>query len=131
MDVSQFETLSDLLSFRQTSLFMKLTSRMSELGKMGRTQYQILMREVSDTIQDLAMAYGERLMIEACINFLANVKSDANKKIMESVFRIFAIDAVKRELGFYLINGAVSQVAAKSLVETQKVLIRETSKNIN
>ena len=77
------------------------------------------------------MAYGERLMIEACINFLAQVKNDANKILMERVFRIFAIDTVKKELGFYLINGAVSQVAAKSLVETQKVLIRETSKNIN
>lgn len=131
MDVSQFETLADLLIYRQTTLFMKLTSRMSELGKMGRTQYQILMREVSDGIQELAMAYGERIMIEACINFWEKVKNDANKKMIESVFRIFAIDAVKRELGFYLINGAVSQVAAKSLVETQKILIRETSKNVN
>lgn len=64
------------------------------------------------------MAYGERLMVEACVRFLGTIKNEANKKVMETVFRIFAIDAVKRELGFYLINGAVSQVAAKSLVET-------------
>jgi acyl-CoA oxidase len=63
-DVSQLETLADLMRFRQTSLYLKLTRRMAELGKIGKTQYQIMMREVSDTIQDLAMAYGERLAIE-------------------------------------------------------------------
>lgn len=64
------------------------------------------------------MAYGERHAIESCVTFLSKIKNLENKKLMEIVFRIFANDAVKRELGFYLINGAVSHAAAKSLVET-------------
>ena len=104
---------------------------MAELAKMGKSQYQIMMREVSDTIQDLSMAYGERLAIEQCIEFLSKVKNPENKKLMETVFRVFAIDAVIHDLGFYLISGAVNPTAAKALPETQKKLIKEVSQNIN
>ena len=52
---------------------------MGELAKIGKTPYQVMMREVSDTIQDLAMAYGERLAIEQCLSFLARVQNAENK----------------------------------------------------
>ena len=76
-----------------------------------------MMREMSDTIQDLAMAYGERNTIEACSIFLSNLKNTENKKVMDIVFRVFAIDILKRDLGFYLVNGAVSRGAAKNMIE--------------
>jgi hypothetical protein len=91
---------------------------MGELAKIGKTPYQVMMREVSDTIQDLAMAYGERLAIEQCLSFLTRVQKAANKELMTTVFRIFAVDVVIRDLGFYLLNGAINQKAAKLLVET-------------
>ena len=82
---------------------------MAELARKGKSQYQIMMREVSDTIQDLAMAYGERHAIEACVNFLSLVKNTENKKLMEVVFRrqittktttvnIMTVKAKKRKL---------------------------------
>ena len=90
-----------------------------------------MMREVSDTIQDLAMAYGERLAIESCLEFLGRVKNAENRQLMEVVFRIFAIDAVVRDLGFYLLNGAINHTAAKALVETQKKLVKQAASSIN
>jgi len=50
---------------------------------------------------------------------------------METVFRVFAIDAVVRDLGFYIASGAVNTAAAKALPETQKKLIKTAAKNIN
>jgi hypothetical protein len=90
-----------------------------------------MMREVSDTIQDLAMSYGERYAIESCLTFLTRVQNVENKKLMETVFRIFAIDAVVRDLGFYVLNGAINHTAAKALVETQKKLVKQAASNIN
>jgi hypothetical protein len=75
------------------------------------------MREMSDTIQDLAMAYGERNTIEACGVFLTNLKNAENKRVMSIAIRIFAVDILKRDLGFYLVNGAVSKQAAKHMIE--------------
>lgn len=104
---------------------------MGELQKEGKNTYQILMREVSDPIQDLAMAYGERNTIEACLTFLKDLKNQENKRVVEIAFRIFAIDILKNDLGFFMARGAVSKAAALNLIEVQNVLIKDISKNID
>lgn len=63
------------------------------------------------------MAYGERNTIEACGVFLNKLKNAENKKVMSTAIRIFAVDILKRDLGFYLVNGAVSKAAAKHMLD--------------
>ena len=58
------------------------------------------------------MAYGERLMVDKCVAFLMNVKNPHNRQLMETVFRIWATDAVNQNMSFYLLNGAVSAAAS-------------------
>jgi len=36
---------------------------------------------------------------------------------MSILVKVFAIDVLKRDLGFYLVNSAISKAAAKHLVE--------------
>lgn len=64
------------------------------------------------------MAYGERNTLEQAILMLDQLDNEANKKVMEIVFRVFAIDTVKRDMGFYLRHKAVNAGAAKNLIET-------------
>ena len=104
---------------------------MQALGRQGKTQYEILMREVSDNIQDLAMAYGERAAMESAVAFLDKIQNKTNRHAMEGVFRIFAMDAIKRELGFYLVHKAVSQDAAKNLVASLSDAVKRLAKNID
>merc|ERR1719498_1668808 len=59
-DVTQLETLSDLLKFRETTLFTELMEANKNLKKAGVSGYNILMRETSDVMQNLAQTYGER-----------------------------------------------------------------------
>ncbi len=39
-----------------------------------KSQFQILLYEVSDNIQALAMAFGERLALDSCIEQLKTIK---------------------------------------------------------
>jgi hypothetical protein len=48
-------------------LFNKLVAKMSSLKAAGKSNYDIMMKHVSDEMQDLATAYGERLSIEQFI----------------------------------------------------------------
>ena len=128
-DVSNADVLLDLLKFREGILFESLVTRMATLAKEGKSGYQILMREVSDNIQDLSMAYGERNTLEASLALLAKLSGE-NKKVMTVVFRVFAIDCVKMQLGFYLKKSAVSREAAKKLLATQNDLIKTVASNI-
>ena len=77
------------------------------------------------------MAYGERLTIESCVHFMKGLKNTANGKLMEVVFRVFALDTVKQNLGFYLVNGAISRVAGAALIETQNYLIKKMADQID
>lgn len=86
MDVTTLDLLTDLLIFREKELFMALSKKMQGLAKNGKSTFQIMMQEVSDNIQDLAMAYGERITIEACKDFLGKLKNAENKRIMTIAF---------------------------------------------
>lgn len=73
------------------------------------------------------MAYGERWTIESCAASLNQFKNAENKRVMSAVYRVFAIDTVKTNLGFYMIEGAVSKEAATNLHETQRKVIKEVA----
>lgn len=66
-DVTQLDTLLDLLKYRETVLFQKLVADSKNLKDAKVSGYNILMRETSDVMQDLAQAYGERHTLEYCI----------------------------------------------------------------
>jgi hypothetical protein len=78
-DVTSPETLLDLMKFRETMLFQKLTDDTKKLLKEGKTPYQILMRETSDSMQDLAWTYGERHAMEQSILSLNKMKNAENR----------------------------------------------------
>ena len=48
-------------------LFEKLTNDTKSLLKSGKSGYDVLMRETSDAMQALALAFGERNAMEYCI----------------------------------------------------------------
>ena len=50
---------------------------------------------------------------------------------MTTVFRVFAIDAVKKNLGYYISEGAISSVAARNLLVAFNSLIKQVALNIN
>lgn len=64
----------------QTFFFMlerlrlnRLLTRMTELKASGKTNYEILMFETSDEMQELAYSHGERLTITNCVLALDKV----------------------------------------------------------
>jgi len=109
MDVTQVEVLADLLRFREKTQYHELMKKMAVHGKNGKKTFQILMREVADQIQDLSMSYGERNTIEACLDFIANLKNGENKRVMTIAAQIFAIDIIKNDLGFFMARGVINK----------------------
>ena len=80
------------------------------LAKKGVSSYNILMRETSDVMQNLATTYGERNTMEYCIFVLVNkIKNTKNKKYMMRVFRLFGAECIQRDLAFYIIQGVINK----------------------
>lgn len=89
------------------------------------------MYHTADLIQDLAMAYGERHTLEACVDFLETIQHAESRKVMKIVFRVFALDSIKKNLGFYISEGTISATGAKNLIIGQNSLIKYVSVNVN
>ena len=87
------------------------------------------MMGTSDLIQALAQAYGERRTIDCCIDFLAPLTGH-DKKVMEVVFRVFALDCIKRDIAWYVREKAISPNAAANLIQAQNGLIKGIAANI-
>jgi acyl-CoA oxidase len=124
-DVSSLETLLDFLKYREIMLYTKLTDDNKNLKHLGN--YQVLMRETSDVMQELAQAFGERHTLEFCISQLQNLKTGDNQKVMSTVFRLFACECIYRDSGFYMMQGVLSVAASKAMVETRLSLIKEVA----
>ena len=61
MDILQLDILLDLLKFREITLFHSLVSTLDKKTKVEKKNpFEVLMFEVSDNVQNLAQAYGER-----------------------------------------------------------------------
>ena len=124
-DITALNTLLDLMKFKETMLFTKLVDDTKKLLKDGKTPYQILMRETSDTMQDLAWTYGERHAMEQAILSLTKMKNAENKEIMTKVYKVFGIECIRRDLGWYLTQGVVSQEAVHAMAPVRNQLIKD------
>jgi hypothetical protein len=105
-------------------------ARTAALSKAGTSGYNILMRETSDNMQDLALAYGERHTIEACVDTLKKLKNKENVEVMTMVFRLFGLCSIRRDLGFYMVEKAIGRDAAENTTATLHNLNNSVASNI-
>lgn len=98
--------------------------------KDGKSPYQILMRETSDTMQDLAWTYGERHAMEQSVLSLTKMKNEANRQIMTKVYRVFGIECIRRDLGWYLTQGVVSKQAVQAITPVKNQLIKDMAASV-
>ena len=50
---------------------------------------------------------------------------------MKIVFRVFAIDTIKTNLGYFISEGTISSAGAKNLIIAQNSLIKYVAVNVN
>ena len=93
--------------------------------KDGKPFFDVWMKEESDNIQNLAQAYGERMAFERCLETIKASKT--NKALLEKMVRLFGVDMIKRDAGFYLMNEAINPVAAKNLSVINDGLVKDVA----
>lgn len=68
-NLADLNVLLDLLKFREITLFKSLVATLDQRCKVEKAnQFEVLQYEVSDNVQALAQAYGERQALEFCLD---------------------------------------------------------------
>lgn len=89
--------------------------------KEKRPLFDVWMGEESDLIQAVAKAHGERIVFDYCLKLLRGqlpkdpryyrtVKTTG--KLLDMMFRLYALEIVRDNVGMFLINGIISKLAA-------------------
>lgn len=77
------------------------------------------------------MAYGERQTLESCITFISTIQHAESRKTMSVVFRVFAADTIKTNLGYYISEGAISPTGGSNLITAQNEMIKFIATNVD
>ncbi len=99
VDLTSSSYLHYLLQRREDKLFFSLGTSMMQAGREGL--FDKWMYDESDLIQSAAKAYGERLVSEQFLNVIEKADSSL-KPVLEQLYKLYAVDAVEQNLGWYL-----------------------------
>lgn len=123
------KTVSVIFQMIEKFKLDRLINKMTTLKGNGASNYDILMFETSDEIQELALAHGEKLAILHCIDSLE--KLSASKEVMRNYFLLFAWEVLLRELSLMLLEGWICPKLAGELREHYNALIKKAAKDID
>ncbi len=70
------------------------------------------------------MAYGERQTLTYSLDVLSSIICPKTQQIFDVIFRIYALDIVLKDLGFFMSYGVVNAHAAKIAQDTFTQLIK-------
>lgn len=79
--------------------------------EQGKPFFDVWMYEVSDEIQIMAQAFGERFMLEEAIAAKDKMTNAKAKALTEKAIFLHAVCRVKKDLGWYTMNGCISHEA--------------------
>jgi len=104
-DLASVPSLLKLLKARETMLVQELGAALAmKTGKQKKSLYNVWMKEESDTIQNLARAYGEAIMMEQSLK-VQEEKTNGDKpliNILNLLNNLSALICVENDLGFFL-----------------------------
>lgn len=111
--VTDFETLKNLIFWKEAceiKSFSKLVQK--KMMEEGKPFFDIWMYEVSDEIQSLSIAYGNRYMLQGALQYLADCSDAKTKQVLQATIQLHMMFLVKQTLAWYIINGTISNEAA-------------------
>jgi len=124
-DVTKFETVLNLLKWREINRIKDLTDKTTQGIQDGKSIYDIWTRENNDVVQDLAIAYAERKVFEFCLHDIqTNADSSIQKPLMIAL-ALYGTYLLNKDIGWFLISGSISVKAAQHLNIRHKALVKE------
>lgn len=111
--IADFETLKNLIFWKEVAEIKSFGKLMQKkIMEEGRPFFDVWMYEVSDEIQSLATAFGNRYMLQGALQYLADCSDARTKEVLQATIRLHMLFLVKQNLAWYIINGSISNDAA-------------------
>ncbi|CAM0138103.1 hypothetical protein VKS41_001331 [Umbelopsis sp. WA50703] len=98
----------NLFRLREQLLVKELAiSMQTKMAGQGESLFDVWMKQESDTIQALARAHGERIVLEQFTKVLDESSGQA-RKVLEVLYQLYALYTIEGHLSWYLLHGLIS-----------------------
>ena len=129
-DITATSYLTFLLQQREFLLNMQLGQAMQSVFGDRQAMFNTWMYKSSDTIQSAAVAYGERIVAEWCLDTLHNKTEKDNKEVMEKIISLYLVHCVNINLDFFLINKLLTVEQGAMMKSSQSELVKWISPHL-
>ena len=123
-NIKSNEGILKLFKSREEYYKYELAFKMSSTNNI----YDTWMYEESNYIQNLSMAYGERLAVEHFINKLNAIKEKNIKDIFDNILKIYSYTLINKNIGFYFENNLINKKNYKLMNKNLNILNKELNK---
>mmetsp|Transcript_46469 Transcript_46469/g.61565 ORF Transcript_46469/g.61565 Transcript_46469/m.61565 type:complete len:428 (+) Transcript_46469:656-1939(+) len=124
--VSDFETLKNLVFYKEVAEIKSFTKLVQKkVMEDGQPFYDVWMYQVSDEIQSLATAFGQRYMLQGALEYLAACTDAKAKVVLEASIRLHMLALVRQHLAWYQMNGCISELAAARLDDEHDQAVKD------
>ncbi|PRP86924.1 hypothetical protein PROFUN_03672 [Planoprotostelium fungivorum] len=114
----------NLFKSRENVLLVGLAKKMKDGAVNKKSIFEVWQLEESDHIQDLAKAYGERIVLERFIDVIGT--SDASiQSTLTQIARIWVLSVVEEHFSFYLSSSLLAGDKVERLLDAQRYAIRK------
>ncbi|CAG8493091.1 15642_t:CDS:10 [Funneliformis mosseae] len=125
-DITNLDNQLGLFRLREQFLVNELRSNMSKKTSSGVSIFEAWMKQESDTIQALAKAHGDRIVLEQVIASIQKLSGNVSK-ILTTVAHIYALTQIDANLAWYMTNNLISIPTAATVQPLLREIIKEVS----
>jgi len=111
-DFNNISFLHDLLLVKENTNFTELGGK---LMKAGKRMFESWMMQESDLVQASAKSFGERMVSDEFNKLISNQSDDKLKETLMMVYKLYLLDIIERDLGWYISNEIITPNAAREV----------------
>lgn len=118
--IANLETMTNLIYYREAAEIKAMGKTLKKkIMDEGKPFFDVWMYEVSDEIQQVAEAFGERFILENAMQALHAATQPGLKKLLEANIFLHCCTEIMKHLGWYLSNECISVEAASEMETVQ------------
>lgn len=107
LEYGSLDTFLKLFAVRENGYLLKLGKSLQKRMGEGAILFDVWMYEESDTIQALALAHGEHVILQQCVAHLSKVDKSI-VPVLTAIFRLWAATSIDASSAFFLTRGIIS-----------------------
>jgi len=120
----------DVFTERERVLLFELANRIQNKMSEGKQLFDVWMKEESDLVQAVAMAYGERIVLEQFNKVVKSVewKGSEEGRVLSHLLSLYALRCLERDMSNMLVFGIIDIKQLKMIPDNVRSLCRLVSK---